>query len=127
MGAQQLLLIALGAIVAGLMVFTGISIMRAYSESSNREQIIANMFDLGLMAQTYYKKHRTSGGGGGAYTGWSIPRQLRNTPTGTFTSVVRATRVDLSCDGKYIGRNGISVVRVTARVDVNGIRITIVN
>jgi hypothetical protein len=127
MGTQQLLLIALGVIVVGLTVFAGISIMRAYSESSNREQIIANMYDLGLLAQTYYKKHRTSGGGGRAYTGWTIPQQLRNTPTGTFTAAVQATRVDLSCNGKYTGRNGTSVVRVTTRVDINGIRITVVN
>lgn len=127
MGTQQLLLIALGVIVVGLMVFTGISVMRAYSESSNREQIIANIYDLGLMAQTYYKKNRTMGGGGRTYTGWSIPLQLRNTPTGTFTASVQAVRVNLSCNGKYIGKNGRSVVRVTARVDINGIRITIVN
>ena len=127
MGTQQLLLIALGVIVVGLMVFTGISIMRTYSESSNREQIISNMYDLGLMAQTYYKKNRTLGGGGRTYTGWSIPLQLRNTHTGTFFATVRATRVNLSCNGKYTGKNGRSVVRVTARVDINGIRITIVN
>jgi len=87
MGTQQLLLIALGVIVVGLMVFTGISIMRAYSESSNREQIIANIYDLGLMAQTYYKKNRTLGGGR-TYIGWSIPLQLRNTDAGTFTATV---------------------------------------
>ena len=127
MGTQQLLLIALGVIVVGLMVFTGISIMRAYSESSNREQIIANMYDLGLMAQTYYKKNSKLGGGGRTYTKWTIPLQLRSTHTGTFTASVQATRVDLSCNGKYTGRNGTSVVRVTARVDINGIRITIVN
>ena len=57
MGTQQLLLIALSGIVVGFMVFAGISLMRVYSESSNREQIIANLFDLGVMAQTYYKKN----------------------------------------------------------------------
>ena len=127
MGTQQILLIALGVIIAGLMFVTGITLLRTYSESSNREQIISNMYDLGIMAQLYYKKHRTAGGGGGAYSGWSIPRQLRNTDAGTFTSSVRATRVNLSCNGKYTGRNGRSVVRVTAVVDNNGIRITVVN
>lgn len=127
MGSQQLLLIALGVIVVGLMVLTGTSIMHAYLESSNREQIIAGMYDLGLMAQIYYKKLDTAGGGGGIYTGWKIPTQLRNTPIGTFTANVQAARVNLRCNGKYTGRNGTSVVRVTARVDKSGIRITVVN
>jgi hypothetical protein len=127
MGTQQLLLIAVGVVVVGLMILSGILIMRAYSESSNREQIIANMYDLGLMAQTYYKKHDKAGGGSRTYTGWSIPRQLRSTDAGAFTATVQATRVDLSCNGKAIGRNNTSVVRVTARIDINGIRITVVN
>lgn len=127
MGSQQLLLIALGVIITGLMVLTGTSIMHAYLESSNREQIIASMYDLGVMAQAYYKKLDAAGGGGGDYRGWNIPTQLRNTAIGTFTATVNASRVNLRCNGKYTGRNGTSVVRVTARVDKNGIRITVVN
>ena len=127
MGTQQLLLIALGVIVTGLMVLTGTSIMHAYLESSNREQIIASMYDIGVMAQIYYKKLDATGGGGGDYRGWNIPTQLRNTAIGTFTATVNATRVNLRCNGKYTGRNGTSVVRVTARVDKNGIRITVIN
>lgn len=127
MGTQQLLLIALGVIVVGLMILVGISVTRSYYESSNREQIIANLYDLGLMAQSYYKKQKTLGGGGAKYTGWSIPRQLRKTDTGTFSASVQAARVNLSCNGKYTGRNGRTVIRVTARVDANGIRITVVN
>lgn len=127
MGTQQLLLIALSGIVVGFMVFAGISLVRVYSESSNREQIIVNLFDLGIMAQTYYKKNSTAGGGGETYTGWSIPEQLRNTDAGTFKASVRPNRVTLSCNGKYIGRNGKSVIRVRARVDRNGIKITVVN
>ncbi|MBA4407217.1 hypothetical protein C0389_08090 [bacterium] len=77
MGTQQLLLIAPGAIVLVLMVFGGISIMRAYSKSSNREQIIANMYDLGLMAQTYSKKHPKAGSSGSTCTGWTNPTVIK--------------------------------------------------
>ncbi|MFA7228956.1 MAG: hypothetical protein WC061_07970 [Melioribacteraceae bacterium] len=127
MGSQQLLLIVLGVIVVGLMILAGTSILRAYSESSNRDQIIAGMYDLGIMAQTYYKKEEAAGGGGGSYTGWRIPPKLRNTEIGNFTANVRASRISLRCNGKYTGRNGTSVIRVTARVDNNGIRIMVVN
>ncbi|MCX6169369.1 MAG: hypothetical protein NTX65_08515 [Ignavibacteriales bacterium] len=126
MGSQQLLLIALGVIVIALMIYAGTSIIHSYLESSNRDQIITGMYDLGLMAQMYYKKTDTSGGGGD-YTGWKIPPQLRNTAIGTFTATVQKARVNLRCNGMYTGRNGTSVVRVTARVDKNGIRITVVN
>lgn len=127
MGIQQLLLIVIGVIIVGLMVVTGISMMRAYSESSNRDQIISNFYDLGLLAQTHYKKNFNLGGGGGTFTGWSIPMHLIETDAGTFAATVQTSRVNLRCNGKYIGRNGKSVVRVTARVDGGGIRITVVN
>jgi hypothetical protein len=127
MGTQQIFLIALAVLIISLMIFAGIFFIGAYLESSNREQIISNLYDVGLMAQTYYKKNVVSGGGGNSYTGWTIPNQIKNTQVGTFDAIIQSTRVDLSCDGKYIGRNGTSVVRVTARVDSLGVRIIVVN
>lgn len=127
MGSQQLLLIVVGIIVVGLMIYAGFNISRDYMENANRDQIISNLYDLGLNAQQYFKKELSQGGGGGTYTGWVIPTQLRNTQSGTFDEVVREDRVDLSGDGNVIGRNGKTNVRVTARVNEDGIKITIVN
>ena len=127
MGTQQIFLIAVAVLIIGLMVYTGIFFIGAYLESSNREQIISNLYDVGLMAQSYYKKNVVSGGGGKTYTGWTIPNQLKNNQNGTFDAVVQSARIDLSCDGKYIGRNGTTLVRVTARVDSLGVRIIVVN
>lgn len=127
MGSQQLLLIVVGIIVVGLMIYAGFNISRDYMENANRDQIISNLYDLGLNAQQYFKKELSQGGGGGTYTGWVIPTQLRNTQSGTFDEVVREDRVDLSGDGNVIGRNGKTNVRVTARVIEDGIKITIVN
>lgn len=127
MGIQQLLLITVGVIIAGLSIYAGISSFRTYSETSNRDQLISTIYDLGLMAQQYFKKPRAAGGGGGTYSGWTLPRQFRRTDAGTFGATVRANRIDLSANGTQTGRNQRTVVRVTARVDNNGIRITIVN
>ena len=127
MGSQQLLLIVLGIIVVGLMIFAGATMMRSYSESSNREQIIANMYDLGILAEAYFKKTAAAGGGGGSFIGWEIPSQLKNTSAGTFEQSVNDKSVDISCNGKYIGRNETTVVRVTAHIDSDGIRITVIN
>lgn len=127
MGTQQLLMILVGVIVVGLMVVTGISIVRTYYETTNRDQLISALNDLALLAQQHYKKPYEQGGGGGVYTRFTIPRQLRTTTAGNFSASVRATRVDFTATGKEIGRNGRTVVRVTARADRNGIRFTITN
>lgn len=127
MGSQQLLLTVVGVIVIGLMIYAGYNIGNDYLENANRDQVISTLYDLGLLAQQHYKKDVSQGGGGGTYLGWKIPTAFISTPSGKFEEVVRPDRVDLSGVGNTIGRNGSSPVRVTARVDVNGIRVTVIN
>ncbi len=127
MGTQQLLLLTVAFIVVGLMLYSAIDIAYTYLENSNRDQLISTIHDIGILAQIYYKKDHLQGGGGGKYTGWEIPLQLKNTQAGTFSASVKEDRVDLSANGTEIGRNETTVVRITARVDNNGIRVTIVN
>lgn len=127
MGSQQLLLILVGVIVVGLMVIAGFSVVRTYYETTNRDQLISTLNDLALLAQQHFKKPVAQGGGGGVYTRFTIPRQMRTTAAGNFSVSVRANRVDFTATGKEIGRNGRTVVRVTARADQNGIRFTITN
>lgn len=127
MGSQQLLLILVGVIVVGLMVIAGFSVVRTYYETTNRDQLISTLNDLALLAQQHYKKPIAQGGGGGVFTRFAIPRQLRTTTAGNFSVSVRANRVDFTATGKETGRNGRTVVRVTARADRNGIRFTITN
>lgn len=127
MGSQQLLLIVLGIILVGLAVIAGYGIAKDYLENTNREQLISSIYDLGLMAQQHYKKDVSIGGGGGTFTGWFIPAQLRNTESGSFNAVVSPNSVNLTAVGKEIGMNGITNVRVNAIVDEKGIKITVVN
>lgn len=127
MGSQQLLLVVVGVVVVGLMIYAGFNISQDYFENANRDQVISNLYDLGLLAQQHFKKDLSQGGGGGSYLGWSIPTQLKNTQSGSFSQMVRADRVDLSGEGNVIGRNGKSNIRVTARVNEKGIKIIIVN
>jgi len=127
MGSQQLLLIVVSVMVVGLAAYAGFNIGKDYIENSNRDQIISSLYDLGLKAQAYYKKDASQGGGGRSFLGWNIPSQLHNTPSGIFDEVVRSDRIDLSGIGTVIGRNGNTNIRVTARVDQDEIKITIVN
>lgn len=127
MGSQQLLLIVLGIILVGLAILAGYGIAKDYLENTNREQLISSIYDLGLMAQQHYKKDVSAGGGGGTFTGWVIPAQLRNTESGSFNAVVSSNSVNLTAVGKEIGMNGITNVRVNAVVDEKGIKIIVVN
>lgn len=127
MGSQQLLMILVGVIVVGLIIITCLSMVRTYYEEMNRDLLISTLNDLGVLAQQHNKKPVEQGGGGGEYTNFEIPQQLRSTTAGSINSVVRKDRVDFVALGMEIGRDGKNVVRVTARVDHTGIRITITN
>lgn len=127
MGSQQILLIALGIILVALAIFAGYGIAKDYLENTNREQLISTIYDIGLLAQQYSKKDVKAGGGGGTFNGWVIPAQLRSTESGTFNASVSQDKVNLTAVGKEIGMNGITNVRVNAIVDVNEIKIIVVN
>ena len=85
MGQQQLLLIVLGVIVVGIAVVVGINLFNANAESSTKDAITADCTNLGAMAQQYYKKPVSMGGGGNSFTNWKIPTGLDSTANGTYT------------------------------------------
>lgn len=127
MGQQQLLLIVVGLVVVGLMIYAGMELSRSYFESSNRDQLITTLNDLGTMAQQYYRKPVEMGGGGGSYLGWKLPAQLKNTNAGKLKASVNAKRVNFTATGTEIGMDSKTSINITCRVDQNGIRMTIKN
>jgi hypothetical protein len=92
MGQQQLLLIVLGVIVVGIAVVVGINLFNANAVSSNRDGVVSDLNNLGAMAQQFYKKPTSMGGGGNAFTGngntWAIPGQLDTTANGNYSASV---------------------------------------
>jgi len=127
MGSQQLLIIVVGVIVVGLLIYAGINIGINYYQTSNRDQIISTLHNLGVMAQQYYKKAAEQGGGGGSYSGWVMPTELKNTDAGEIQVVVSNDKVNFVAKGTEPGINKNAAVRVTCRVDQNGIRIIVIN
>ena len=127
MGTQQLLLIAVGTIVVVLMVYAGIEMIAAYNQTANRDQLISSLQNLSILAQQYYKKPYEQGGGGQSYLGWTMPKTFNKTDAGTIRATVRANRINFTATGIEKGLNGRTVVRVTCRVDQNGIRMTVTN
>lgn len=68
MGQQQLLLIVLGVIVVGIAVVVGINLFNANAESSTQDSLVSQGTNIGALAQQYYKKPVSMGGGGNSFT-----------------------------------------------------------
>jgi len=91
MGQQQLLLIVLGVIIVGIAIVVGINLFQAQAEESAKDSMIAAATNIGAMAQQYYKKPVTMGGGGGDFapsaagsTPFTIPVSLREDANGDY-------------------------------------------
>jgi len=95
MGQQQLLLIVLGVIIVGIAVVVGINLFNANAEESNKDGIVSDATNLGAMAQQFYKKPLSMGGGSNTFTGWVIPTNLAATANGTYVETVAAQSVTI--------------------------------
>ena len=127
MGTQQFLLILFSLIILGLIIYSGYVMMHNSNENSNREQLITNLYDIGLIAQNYYKKSIDKEGGNGSYLNWKLPDQFYNSTVGSFDVSISDQRINLSAVGTQIGKNNKTNVHVTACVDNKGIRIIVIN
>lgn len=87
MGQQQLLLIVLGVIVVGIAVVVGINLFNANAESATQDSIVSQATNIGAMAQQYYKKPSSMGGGNNSFVGFEstpIPTQLTASTDANF-------------------------------------------
>ena len=73
MGQQQLMLMILSVIVVGLAIAVGIWIFTANINVTNRDNIIADLNNMGADAFQYKIRPTTLGGGNGTYVGYTIP------------------------------------------------------
>lgn len=129
MGQQQLLLIVLGVIVVGIAVVIAINIFTTNGIQQNREALIADLTNLGSMAQLYYRKATALGGGGNTFTGWTVPTELSQTDnmSTAVTPTVAAQSVTLVGVGNEIGNDGSTKVKVTMIIGPNSITSTTIN
>jgi hypothetical protein len=127
MGQQQLLLIVLGVIVVGIAVVVGINLFNANATSANRDGVISDLNNLGAMAQQFYKKPTSMGGGGNKFTGWTIPTGLDSTANGSYSPTVSASSVTIVGTGTETGNDGTNKVKATATVTANTISVAVDN
>ena len=132
MGQQQLLLIVLGVIVVGIAVVVGINLFNANAVSANRDGVVSDLNNLGAMAQQFYKKPTSMGGGGNDFTGagsapsWTMPPQLDTTANGTYTITVAAQTVTIVGTGTEKNDAGVNIVH-TATVTPTSITVAQTN
>jgi hypothetical protein len=126
MGQQQLLLIVLGVIIVGIAVVVGINLFVANAVSANRDGVVADLTNLGSMAQQYYRKPIAMGGGGYTFTGWSIAgTKLDTTPNGVYVPTVTAQSVTIVGTGNE--KSGAAAIKHTATVTSTNISIVKTN
>ena len=124
MGQQQLLLIVLGVIVVGIAVVVGINLFNANAISANRDGVTSDLNNLGAMAQQYYKKPASMGGGANTFTGWTIPTGLDSTANGAYTITVGAQSVTIVGTGTEEVSSGVKV-QATATVTPTAITVQV--
>ncbi len=130
MGQQQLLLIILGVIIVGIAVAVGISMFSASASSANKDAVASDLANLASMAQQFYRRPSSMGGGNNTFTGWAIPGALDTTANGVYTVTVAAQTVTIIGVGSEEGddpaftnghanQNGVSAGRVQIQHVVN--------
>ncbi len=126
MGQQQLLLIVLGIIIVSIALFAGINLFRSNAVESKRNNVINELVNLASMAQQFYLKPVSYGGGGRKFIGWYIPSQLTTTSNGHYTASVSNDNVVIIGVGNEVVTNNDSV-RVQINIDANSFSTSILN
>ncbi len=145
MGTQQLLLIVLGVIIVGVAIAVGITLFKSNAQNSNREQVIADIDNLGATAQQYYRKPMSFGGGSRNFKGFALAPLDTGNGTGSFSvtttepsgkgyvpgstaPVANSEQIIyiVGC-GTELGNNGVDPIKAYLRVTQDSLEIMVLN
>jgi hypothetical protein len=145
MGTQQLLLIVLGVVIVGVAIAVGITLFKSNAEATNRDQVISDLENLGSVAQQYYRKPASFGGGEGNFGNFSLPPLDTGNGNGSFSlstslpsgtdyvagsvtaiSGPEQTIYIIGC-GNELGDNGIDPVKAMLKVTADTLQVTVLN
>ncbi len=115
MGQQQLLLILLGIILVGIAIIVGINLFRANAIETKRNNVTEELINLATLAQQYYMRPASLGGGSRSFLGWIVPAELSTTANGHFSATVAADKVELLGVGNEVVTDNDSV---TVKIEV---------
>ncbi len=145
MGTQQLLLIVLGAIIVGVAITIGVTLFKSNAQTSNRDQVVADLQNLGAVAQQFYRKPTSFGGGGQDFQNFTLTPLDTGNGNGSFsvsTSIpdgagyVSGNRAPITTSGQLIyivgcgnetGNDGTDPVKAYLRVTGDSLDVNILN
>ncbi len=126
MGQQQLLLIVLGIIIVGIAIFVGIDLFRSHAIESKRAIITNELVNLAALAQQYYLKPTSLGGGGRKFTGWAVPPELASTSAGHYTAQTNQDSVVVVGVGNEVVQNNDSL-KIQINIKPTSVKTIIIN
>src|ERR1051326_4937146 len=86
MGQQQLLLIILGAIVVGIMVFVGMTTFDAHSVQENKDALKSRMQNIEADAYQYKMRLKAFAEGNPSYAGYTVPNKMLRDDNGSYAA-----------------------------------------
>ncbi|NUM73183.1 hypothetical protein HUU40_02365 [candidate division KSB1 bacterium] len=119
MGQQQLLLLVAGTIIVALAVVGGLNLFGNSTDQANKDAVVQDLMSVASVSQSWCMKPALMGGGGGAFTGFTLNKVdwPAANDNGTFAVNGTPTTTELKVDGKT--KSG-KTITVTLTVDANG-------
>jgi len=124
MGSQQLLLIVVGVVIVGIMIAVGIFMFKDQAAATNRDSISTDLVQLAAVAQKYYRRPETFGGGGSSFKGLTLTRLTSKsvnangtyalTPAGPLPPGTQ--QITIVGTGGELGEDGATGVKLTMTV-----------
>lgn len=135
----------LGVFVVGIAVAIALTMFKSGSQSSNRDQIVNDLNNIGAKALEYYRKPQALAGGGYTFMGFgllssdtgnangsylateTLPAGAAYVPGGTLSipSPVQVMYI-VGC-GRQVGNDGVNMVKVFIRVTGDSAITTVLN
>lgn len=123
MGSQQLLLIVIAVVIAGISVTIGVWMFIDQSASTNRDEISNDLVQFAAQAQKYYRRPAALGGGNNTFAGLTLSRVTSKSvnANGTYTltpdpASASDASVSITGAGRETGADGTNPVQMTLTV-----------
>lgn len=117
MGQQQLLIIVLTVVVAGLAIVTGIRLVASFNQSNERDMIQHQMSVVVGDAKKYFTRPKSIGGGEGSFIGYQVSNRLTVTDRIRLYVTPGDTWILFQGFGSVEGYDGTTPVQVVAQWD----------
>ncbi len=97
------------------------------AQSTNRDNIVTDLNNLGTLALQYYKKPTAYDGGNSSFDSWQIPESLDSTSNGTYPLSCNNQTATITGMGRELGNDGAKPIVMVALITATSIQINMVN